>query len=109
MAELLLEILSEEIPARMQARAADDLKRLVCDGLKGAGIGFEIIDVRFPPEYKHGHIEGASNVPVVVLRKRLRELDRNRTWLVTPEGGRRSELAVYLLRQAGLNAYLLNG
>jgi glycyl-tRNA synthetase beta chain len=41
MAEFLLEILSEEIPARMQARAADDLKRLVCDGLKGAGIGFE--------------------------------------------------------------------
>jgi CRP-like cAMP-binding protein len=77
--------------------------------LAGAGIGFEIVDVRFPPEYKHGHIEGASNVPVVVLRKRLRELDRNRTWLVTPEGGRRSELAVYLLRQAGLNAYLLNG
>ena len=77
--------------------------------LASAGIGFEIIDVRFPPEYKHGHIEGASNVPVVVLRKRLRELDRNRTWLVTPEGGRRSELAVYLLRQAGLNAYLLNG
>ena len=37
------------------------------------------------------------------------EIDRNRTWLVTPEGGRRSELAVYLLRQAGLNAYLLNG
>jgi glycyl-tRNA synthetase beta chain len=41
MAELLLELLSEEIPARMQARAADDLKRLVCDGLKGAGIGFD--------------------------------------------------------------------
>jgi len=41
MAELLLELLSEEIPARMQARAAEDLKRLVCDGLKGAGIGFE--------------------------------------------------------------------
>jgi glycyl-tRNA synthetase beta chain len=41
MAELLLELLSEEIPARMQTRAADDLKRLFCDGLKGAGIGFE--------------------------------------------------------------------
>ncbi len=40
MAELLLEILSEEIPARMQARAADDLKRLVCDGLKAAGLAF---------------------------------------------------------------------
>ena len=40
MAELLLELLSEEIPARMQARASEDLKRLVCDGLKGAGLAF---------------------------------------------------------------------
>jgi len=40
MAELLLELLSEEIPARMQARAADDLKRLVGDGLKAAGLSF---------------------------------------------------------------------
>jgi len=38
--ELLLELLSEEIPARMQARASDDLKRLVCDGLNGAGLSF---------------------------------------------------------------------
>ena len=41
MAELLLEILSEEIPARMQARAAEDLKRLVCDGLKEAGLEYQ--------------------------------------------------------------------
>ena len=41
MAELFLEILSEEIPARMQARAADDLKRLMADGLKKAGLEFE--------------------------------------------------------------------
>jgi glycyl-tRNA synthetase beta chain len=38
--ELLLEILSEEIPARMQARAADDLKRLVLDGLKAAALAY---------------------------------------------------------------------
>ncbi|NQV57889.1 MAG: glycine--tRNA ligase subunit beta, partial [Rhodospirillales bacterium] len=44
MAELLLEILSEEIPARMQARAADDLKRLVCDGLTAAGLEFTSAD-----------------------------------------------------------------
>jgi len=41
MAELLLELLSEEIPARMQARAADDLKRLVSDGLKASGLDFK--------------------------------------------------------------------
>jgi glycyl-tRNA synthetase beta chain len=38
MSELLLELLSEEIPARMQARAADDLKRLIVDGLKARGL-----------------------------------------------------------------------
>jgi glycyl-tRNA synthetase beta chain len=38
MSELLLELLSEEIPARMQARASDDLKRLIVDGLKARGL-----------------------------------------------------------------------
>lgn len=38
MAELLLELLSEEIPARMQGRAAEDLKRLVAEGLKAQGL-----------------------------------------------------------------------
>ena len=38
MPELLLEILSEEIPARMQPRAADDLKHLVTEGLAAVGL-----------------------------------------------------------------------
>lgn len=41
MAEFLLELLSEEIPARMQARAADELKRLVLEGLQEAGLEFD--------------------------------------------------------------------
>ena len=49
MAELLLELLSEEIPARMQARAAEDLKRLVTDGLKAAGLEFENADSYVTP------------------------------------------------------------
>ncbi len=40
MPELLIELFSEEIPARMQKRAADDLKRLVTEGLKAAGLNF---------------------------------------------------------------------
>ena len=39
MSELLLELFSEEIPARMQARAAEDLKRLVTEGLAARGLG----------------------------------------------------------------------
>jgi glycyl-tRNA synthetase beta chain len=41
MPDLLLEFLSEEIPARMQARAADDLKKLVTDRLVAAGLVYE--------------------------------------------------------------------
>ncbi len=40
MPDLLLELLSEEIPARMQARAAEDLKRLVTDGLVERGLTY---------------------------------------------------------------------
>ena len=36
--ELLLELFSEEIPARMQKRAGEDLVRLVTDALKAAGV-----------------------------------------------------------------------
>ena len=38
MAELLLELFSEEIPARLQARASEDLRRLMVDGLKARGL-----------------------------------------------------------------------
>ncbi|GEQ97814.1 hypothetical protein JCM17844_14510 [Iodidimonas gelatinilytica] len=38
MSEFLLELFSEEIPARMQARAAGDLERLMADALKAANV-----------------------------------------------------------------------
>ncbi|RJE81352.1 glycine--tRNA ligase subunit beta [Paracoccus sp. JM45] len=40
MADLLIELFSEEIPARMQARARADLKRVVTDGLVQAGLTY---------------------------------------------------------------------
>jgi glycyl-tRNA synthetase beta chain len=41
MPDLLLELFSEEIPARMQARAAEDLRKLVTDRLVAAGLLYE--------------------------------------------------------------------
>ena len=41
MPDLLLEFFSEEIPARMQARAAEDLRKLVTDRLVGAGLTYD--------------------------------------------------------------------
>ena len=40
MADLLLELFSEEIPARMQAHAADNLKKLVTGALVDAGLTY---------------------------------------------------------------------
>jgi glycyl-tRNA synthetase beta chain len=41
MPDLLVELFSEEIPARMQPRAAEDLKKLVTDRLVAAGLAYE--------------------------------------------------------------------
>jgi glycyl-tRNA synthetase beta chain len=41
MPDLLLEFLSEEIPARMQARAAEDLRKLVTERLMAEGLTYE--------------------------------------------------------------------
>ncbi len=41
MPDLLLELFSEEIPARMQARAAEDLRKLVTERLVEAGLVYE--------------------------------------------------------------------
>ncbi|MFZ7089470.1 glycine--tRNA ligase subunit beta [Primorskyibacter sp. 2E233] len=40
MPDLLIELFSEEIPARMQGKAADDLKKLMTDGLVEAGLTY---------------------------------------------------------------------
>ncbi|WOI31499.1 glycine--tRNA ligase subunit beta [Tritonibacter scottomollicae] len=40
MADLLIELFSEEIPARMQARAGEDLKKRMTDGLVEAGLTY---------------------------------------------------------------------
>jgi glycyl-tRNA synthetase beta chain len=57
-AELLLEFFSEEIPARMQARARADLARLLGDNLKDAGLDFEEIKTFATPRRITAVVEG---------------------------------------------------
>jgi glycyl-tRNA synthetase beta chain len=58
MPELLLELFSEEIPARMQARAAEDLKKLVCERLAAAGLAFAKADAYVTPRRLALAVEG---------------------------------------------------
>ena len=49
MADFLLELLSEEIPARMQAKARADLERLFVENLSGAGLVAAAIETYATP------------------------------------------------------------
>lgn len=66
-----------------------------------------ILDVRLYPEFNVKHRDNAKNLPVSKLRSNFAKLDRNATYLITPEGAKRSELATFLLRQAGFEAFLI--
>jgi len=58
MAELLLELFSEEIPARMQARAREDLARLLGNALGEAGVEFNEIKTFATPRRLTTVVEG---------------------------------------------------
>lgn len=60
MPDLLLELFSEEIPARMQARAAQDLRRLVTDGLVEAGLTYAHATAHATPRRLALAIQGLS-------------------------------------------------
>ncbi|MCX8135306.1 MAG: glycine--tRNA ligase subunit beta [Roseococcus sp.] len=98
MAELLLELLTEEIPARMQARAAEDLCRLAAAGLapliQGAPRGFHgprriglvaemAPSAETPPREERGPRLGA---PEQAIAGFLRKHDATREMLVERNG-----------------------
>jgi glycyl-tRNA synthetase beta chain len=58
MPDLLLELLCEEIPARMQRRGADDLKRLISEALTERGLKFESIESFVTPRRLALHVIG---------------------------------------------------
>jgi glycyl-tRNA synthetase beta chain len=60
MPDLLIELFSEEIPARMQAKAAADLKRLVTDGLVEAGLTYASAGAFHTPRRLALSVEGLS-------------------------------------------------
>jgi glycyl-tRNA synthetase beta chain len=60
MPELLLELFSEEIPARMQAKAAEDLKSLVTNALVEAGLVYEGAQAHATPRRLVLSVEGLA-------------------------------------------------
>ena len=60
MPDLLIELFSEEIPARMQSRAREDLRKLVTDGLVAAGLTYRSAGAFSTPRRLTLTVEGLS-------------------------------------------------
>lgn len=62
-----------------------------------------VLDVRTPQEFARGHIEGATLVPVQILRGRIAQLDapKDEPLFVYCQTGNRSTVAAKMLNDAG--------
>ncbi|HET8705159.1 MAG TPA: cyclic nucleotide-binding domain-containing protein [Pseudomonadales bacterium] len=70
--------------------------------LSNSGTKIQVVDVRLPLEFNHDPIvPGALNIPLAELRNRLQTLPNDTTYVVTCDGGRRSELGAYLFNETG--------
>ena len=70
MPDLLLELFSEEIPARMQPKAADDLRRLVTDGLVARGLTYAHAAAFATPRRLTLAVEGLADASLPVREER---------------------------------------
>ncbi len=66
-----------------------------------------LLDVRSPKEIENSKLRGAVNVPLLSLRKNLPKLKREAVYVTACDGGRRAELAAYILNENGFTAYVL--
>ena len=68
-----------------------------------------LLDVRGPDEFARGHLEGAVNLPLSELRRRVNDIPRGRELWVYCAAGQRAYHAQRLLMQRGLDVRNLSG
>lgn len=68
-----------------------------------------LLDVRDDDEFAEGHVEGAINIPLAVLRDRIAELPNDKTLHVYCGVGQRACYAVRTLIQNGYDARDISG
>jgi glycyl-tRNA synthetase beta chain len=70
MAEFLIEIFSEEVPARMQIRAAEDFKKLMEGELQTRGLSFSDVDTYVTPRRLTAVVNGLAEMTASTLEER---------------------------------------
>ncbi len=81
---------------------ADELKNRPADAPH-----YQLIDVRLPVERRFHAVPESRNIPLNQLRNSLKEFDRSIIYVVTDDSGRRCDVAVQLLTQAGFETCIL--
>lgn len=71
--------------------------------------GAVMIDVRMESEFQGASIKNAINIPLYLLRVRLRGLSKQTTYIVYCDTGARSAAAAFLMKQQGYEVYVLEG
>ncbi|HSC75057.1 MAG TPA: cyclic nucleotide-binding domain-containing protein [Pseudomonadales bacterium] len=71
------------------------------------GVRCVLIDVRSREEFKHSPSPNSRNIPYRELRETISTLDKESSYFISPEGGKRSELAAHLMSQANLQAFVI--
>lgn len=69
--------------------------------------GAQMVDVRTEEEFLQGTLKGAINLPLAQLRARAEQLDRQRSYLLFCDDGRRAATAAFLLAQRGFATHVL--
>lgn len=71
------------------------------------GVRCVLIDVRSREEFAHAPSPNSRNIPCRELRAAIADLDKESSYFISPEGGKRSELAAHLMSQANLKAFVI--
>jgi len=81
---------------------AEELKNRPADAPE-----YQLLDVRLPVERRFHAVPDSRSVPLNQLRNALTELDHSVMYVVTDDSGRRCDVAVQLLTQAGFETCIL--
>lgn len=106
-------------PGKLKCLKKEDFRELLqqpvqkfvtADQLKsrsGSESAYQLLDVRLPIERRFSSVPDSRNIPLNQLRNSLKDLDSSTTYVVTDDSGRRCDVAVQLLTQAGFDTCIL--
>ena len=74
-----------------------------------AAAGAVYLDIRLEDEFKALNIPGSINIPLPLMRLKLKGLNKSRKYIVYCNDGSRSSVAAFLMNRHGFDAYILEG